>query len=376
MALRAYLLLTAACLVTALNCLAATTQPSPITLRVKDATPKDVLADLSRQTESPIPVVPQDLFDKNPLPRITLDLDNQPFWIAMETLGRTTGLEPLASPDDPYPRLQVGLGTGAFWDEPHVISGPLLLFVTDIARTTTVELGKKEHTFDRELTLNLTAFIEPGLRVLAASQDVTLKQAVDETGRSLLPTDTPTPGSVLSEETLGGSQFTWNLAVGLQCPSPVGKRIAKLRGVAQIRLQTKSDVIEIEDVLKIRNINRTVAGAPFTFKSLKKADIEYILQITVRRDKKSEADWQMLHQSIYNGMMALYDEKGRLVAGRATENGGDYGGTKIDATLRFVREQGVSDPNAGEPYKLVWHAPLASKNLPVEFELTDLPIPE
>jgi len=30
--------------------------------------------------------------------------------------------EPLASPEDPYPRLQVGLGTGVFWEEPHVIS--------------------------------------------------------------------------------------------------------------------------------------------------------------------------------------------------------------------------------------------------------------
>jgi hypothetical protein len=75
-------------------------------------------------------------------------------------------------------------------------------------------------------------------------------------------------------------------------------------------------------------------------------------------------------------MMSLYDDMGRLVAARATENGGDYGGNKIDATLRFVREPGVSDPKAGEPYKLVWNAPLESKILPVEFELTDLPIPE
>jgi hypothetical protein len=36
----------------------------------------------------------------------------------------------------------------------------------------------------------------------------------------------------------------------------------------------------------------------------------------------------------------------------------------------------VSDPHAGEPYKLVWLAPTESKDLAIEFELTDLPIPE
>jgi hypothetical protein len=41
-----------------------------------------------------------------------------------------------------------------------------------------------------------------------------------------------------------------------------------------------------------------------------------------------------------------------------------------------VREPGVSDPDAGEPYQLVWLAPTQSKDLPVAFELKDLPIPE
>ena len=49
---------------------------------------------------------------------------------------------------------------------------------------------------------------------------------------------------------------------------------------------------------------------------------------------------------------------------------------RIDASVRFVREPGVSDPNAGEPFKLVWLAPTASKDVAVEFLFTDLPIPE
>jgi hypothetical protein len=128
--------------------------------------------------------------------------------------------------------------------------------------------------------------------------------------------------------------------------------------------------------MKARNIVKVANGAPVTFRSLKKADIEYSLQLNLRREKTSAAAWRDLHYSIYGGQMALYDEQGRLVASRATENGGDYGQTKIDATLRFVREPGISDPQAGEPFKLVWLAPTSGVDVPIEFELTDLPIPE
>ena len=143
-----------------------------------------------------------------------------------------------------------------------------------------------------------------------------------------------------------------------------------------MRVQTAGDRLEIEDVMKARAVSRVVAGVPFTFRSLKKADIEYVLQIGLRRDKKSPAAWHDLRQSVYNGHLALYDNQGRLVAARATENGGEYNNDKIDATLRFVREPGVSDPHAGEPFKLVWVAPTASVEIPVEFEFKDLPIPE
>lgn len=205
---------------------------------------------------------------------------------------------------------------------------------------------------------------------------MTLITAVDEAGRSLLPPADDGPIAPAVETPIGGGLFTWNLSAGLRCPSPVGKRIAKLRGVTHVRLQTRAETVEIDDVLKSRSLTRPVAGVPFTFKSLKKADVEYILQVHLRRDKKPEPEWQLLHQSLYNGMLSLYDDKGRLVAARATENGGDYGNARIDATLRFVREPGVSDPNAGEPFKLVWHAPLAAVDLPVAFELADLPIPD
>jgi len=156
----------------------------------------------------------------------------------------------------------------------------------------------------------------------------------------------------------------------------VGQKVAKLRGAGRIRVATKVSPVEVADALKVRGVRRTVGGAGFVFRNMIKADIEYVARISLRKEKASDREWELLSHSVYNGMVSLYDAQGRLVAGRCTENGGEYGSQKVDATLRFVREPGVTDPKAGEPTKLVWEAVLEGREVGVEFEILDLPIPK
>jgi hypothetical protein len=353
----------------------AATQPVVITAHFHDATAQAALAELSKQAGAPLPLFPPDLLAKNAIRNVTLDLERQPFWAAVEQFSRKTGLEPVLAPEDPYPRFQLGLG-GGFWDEPHVVAGPVVLFANEVERTNTVELGKDKHTFRRGLEVGLTAFAEPGLRVLFASPVVKVVAAVDERGQPLTvaPED---PVDAGAQDDAESGVYTWSLAISLDSPAdPTVHKIARLRARTHVRVQTAQQRVEVDDDMKTRNVSRTVAGAPFTFRSMKKADIEYILQLNLRRDKTPEAQWRDLHHSLYSGQLTLYDDKGRLVAGRATENGGEYHNNRIDATLRFVREPGVTDPQAGEPFKLVWLAPTAAKDLPIEFEVQDLPIPD
>jgi hypothetical protein len=353
----------------------AATQPAVISLHLQSASAPDLLAQLAKQSGAILPLFPPDLLKKTAVPHVTMDLDRLPFWIALEQISRKTGLEPVFSPEDPYPRFQLGLGGGTFWEGPHIVVGPVVLFANEVERTNSVELGKEKHQFERELTVNLTAFVEPGLRVLYASPRISQVLATDEHAKPLKPGDDNIDNADANDAANG--VFKWNLAVTLNGPSDSATRkIARLRGRTRLRVQTAEQRMEIDDVMKVRGIVRTVAGAPFTFRSLKKADIEYILQLNLRREKLSTSQWRDLHYSIYNGQMALYDEQGRLVAARGSENGGDYTDTKIDATLRFVREPGISDPKAGDPFKLVWLAPTAATDIPIDFEFTNLPIPE
>jgi hypothetical protein len=337
--------------------------------------PAALLSELSKQTGAAMPLSPLDLLQKNSIPNLTLDLDRVSFWQSMELISQKTGLEPTLLAEDPYPRFRIGLGKGLFWEEPHVFAGPLVLFVNDIQRSNVAELGKKHgHQFERQLTVNLTAFAEPGLVLLSASPEVKLKSAVDARGQ-VLKADTAADDDAPSQDQAADGLYTWNLAITLDCPVKTAGKIARLKAATSVRIQTDSERVEVVDVLKTRNLTRVVAGVPFSFRSLKKADDEYFLQIQLRRDKKSLNDWQDLYHSILGGRMALYDEKGRVVSARATEMGVDRTNSRLDATLRFPREIGTSDPNAGEPYKLVWLAPTASKDLTLNFELTDLPIP-
>src|SRR5437879_169849 len=101
-----------ACWIAYLLCLAplpplaagpAATQPVSVTLHAHDMPSRALLDELSRQAGAPFPISPPDLLDKSPLPPLTLDLDHQPFWVAMEQISRKTGLEPVLTPDDPYP---------------------------------------------------------------------------------------------------------------------------------------------------------------------------------------------------------------------------------------------------------------------------------
>src|SRR5260221_10390614 len=130
----------------------AATQPVAFTLHQHDVPAHIVLDVLAKEAGAPFPLSPPDLLEKNPVPPITIDLDRKPFWTALEEFSHKTGLEPVLTPDDPYPRFQLGLG-GGVWEEPHVVAGAGGLFGQEGERTQINELHKKKHTFYPEFVL-------------------------------------------------------------------------------------------------------------------------------------------------------------------------------------------------------------------------------
>ena len=61
--------------------------PSYITIHLKDADPKVVFEELSRQCYTDLKPFPENLFDQKDLPKVSIDIDRQPFWTAMAQLS-------------------------------------------------------------------------------------------------------------------------------------------------------------------------------------------------------------------------------------------------------------------------------------------------
>ena len=355
---------------------AATTQPSRITLKVDQQPANATLSEIARQLGAPLATAPADLLSTTRLAPVSLDVKDQPFWQVLKALSAQAGIEPIQpSPDENMPRVVLGQGKGDFWKAPHAIAGPVLLVANDISRTQSVELGREKHQFERNLTLELSAIVEPGLKVLSLSPQVAVRQAVDDLGKSLA-SKPPDEAAADAQEESAPTGAVWTLNVELAAPRDLGKLIRKLAGTLVLRVQTESERIEIDGISKARNLVRPVGASTATIRSFKKVNDQYVLMMQVRRDKRSRTQWIWLHQSLNAGQLMLLDEKGKVVCARSTESNVEFSPNRIDADLHFSREDGQGDPLAGEPTKLVWEMPTAAKDLKLDFEFHDLAVPE
>jgi hypothetical protein len=144
-----------------------------ITMKMTDAPAKAVYAELFRQAGGALKTVPANLLDDPALPKVTIDVDHQPFWAVVEKLQATTKLAPEPEPDN------VGgchlVRGGATVADPHVISGPFFI---------TIGQGLPHWGNNEYLSVVLRVYPEPKLHSVLAI-DATVNQAVDDKGNSL-----------------------------------------------------------------------------------------------------------------------------------------------------------------------------------------------
>ena len=67
--------------------------PSYVTLHFKNVPARDVAEALGQQAFAPLRVFPENLWDDPAIPKVTIDVDHQPFWTAMRQFTEQTGLD-------------------------------------------------------------------------------------------------------------------------------------------------------------------------------------------------------------------------------------------------------------------------------------------
>ena len=344
----------------------ASTGASIITLHMKNASPAAIFAEISKQAETDMRPTPANLWESRTWTGIDLDVDHQPFWVAMREICE---------------KLQLGIQSSGLsremmitdrnmmrvWGQaPSVVSGPFLFTANMINSHRMIDLNQPGNA-TRNCNIQMLVFVEPKIRVLQGSYLARIEEAVDENGKTLVGAP-----RVVSEAMQPPSNWYWNLSISLMPPADAGQKIASLKGKARFIIQTKAEKAEIADVLSARNVAKVVGGKRFTLKEVRKAGESYVVQMTLYRSGWSANEWMLMYP--YN-IFRLEDAKGNRLMRTGNAGGGGGGGDEANVNLTFARQAWQCGESAGEPAKLLWEVPTESKEVLVPFEFKDLPMP-
>ncbi len=338
--------------------------PSYITLHLKDAKPAEVFAQLGKQARAEFPTWPRNLFQQfGANTQITIDADRANFWTVFKEACQKAGVFPQQIGNDR--RMTLQQGSSPYWNGPSVTSGPFLIVANRIYRSNSVELsnpGNVQHDFQ----LTLSAFVEPKIKVVQSSYNVNVTEAVDEKGNSLVTANRMYDGMS------SGQQWMWNMSANLNYPENAGKTITKFKGSVKFMVQTKSETLDVPDILTVKNLQKTVAHRRMLVKECKKNGDQFEVSMTIYRDGMSAADWNAIQNPGYT--VRLLDKEGRSLSANGWGGGG--GGNEMSYNWTFNRNTwGGDEGKVGEPHRLVWEIPLETKEQNISFEFKNLPLP-
>jgi hypothetical protein len=208
------------------------------------------------------------------------------------------------------------------------------------------------------LSLIIDVIPEPKLHVIGASNFNWLRECVDDKGQSLVP---PGINPRFVRPMARRREWWWPLQVTFQPTPQMGTKIARLRGQLDFTAQTRSEIIEINDITHARDVTRNIGDMALTVRSCQKTNLNYQLSMTFQGLTSGDAMLQDFLTSV-----ELVDDDGQAVRRQAFNTTPTPGGVLIN--IVFL-------PSMTTPTKLRWERTLEQKKLSVPFELDNLPLP-
>jgi hypothetical protein len=336
--------------------------PTLVTLELNDVSAEEAVEELFRQSGNYFPRhSDESLWQQAQLGRVTATFKDEPFWVAMREICIQAGLYLNASGDivlAPLSSSPPGSNDRSDFIFPVSYDGAFIVVVTGLHRNNVADLHLPE-TIRRDVHIRLQIMAEPRVDIIHR-EGVQLVEAVDEKGNSLLPrADQRWPQSSSMVHSPG-----WTVNMPLHYPEEAGQRIARLRGSIAVRVQTDYDRIEFENVSSARDVRRVLGDREFGLQELTRpSETEYRVMVVAPGPVREANDL------VRRSRARLLDERGRetpLVRGwPTTSRDGQPAGR-----FTFARRDDM-----GEPAKLVLEIPVATRDININFEFTDLPLP-
>jgi hypothetical protein len=151
----------------------------------------------------------------------------------------------------------------------------------------------------------------------------------------------------------------------------MGNKIAKLTGEMDFTIQTKSDLVAIDDLTAALNISRTAGENTITIQKFTSANGQYQLQLSAT-GPAAQGRWDIIQNLI--STLRILDEKDRPLQLTGTNSSSSPNG-QMSIILSYINDQQMNGQPSGVPKKLRWEITTETRQIKVPFELDDIELP-
>jgi hypothetical protein len=333
--------------------------PSIITIHCHDAPLKGVLEDFAAQAGADLGVDRPEIQAFISTQKISLDLDHADFWTALRAVEDASHLHPRPNNGNGKMILDQPVGWFEPWNGRGRAFGPCLVAPQSV--NSTIQFGPGGNVTSN-LSLQLVAMVEPKLHIVGSFNGNWLRQCLDEKGHELAR-----PNAAMG---FGGPTSQWYIPLGanLQVVPGMGKRIAKLTGELDFNVQTKSDLVEINDLTSALDVSRTAGDNTITIRKFTVANGQYQLQLSAV-GPATQGRWDIIQTLI--SPLQLLDAKDRPLQLISTSSSNLPNG-QMSILLAYIATPQMNGVPPGPPKKIRWEITTETRPIKIPFELDDI----
>jgi hypothetical protein len=340
--------------------------PTAITLHVNGADARDVLQQIARQGHVKCQVWPDYLWSGkfgNPTQRVTLNIDNLPFWMAIGKLCAATDSNVMEMGD----KQAITIGSSYHGNATGLAgvdcqSGMFTVVANTIGYSRSCDLN--DATTSRNVGLSMTVFVDPKIRLVKYPSRAGLDAAQDDQGISMLDSQNNSADDP-AFSLMNGPNF--NLYATLKYSPHLGRELTHLAGHFQVMVVGGATPMVIHDIS--HSIGKSVSYKYYhmTLDSYSYINGSGSVLVTVS-STNSHFPWGHADNDLrdkVDGAISIVDGTGRVIA-----LGGGGSGDQIHTGIDFT------DENWHEPVTLIWNVPTEIKTVTVPFEFKNLLLPQ
>ena len=307
--------------------------------------------------------------------KVTVDCDRQPFWTALPSILKETGLLISRNYGNAKYWLQPATpgAIPAFPPGPQVAAGPFVVQLSDptsqASRQLAWETASAPGGAAKSLLPHLDGQVMCDPKFEMFSIEPIVEKAIDDTGKDL-KSDQPVTEPMGAEGVPQASRFS----LPLKDPAPGAKMLKTLTGSFHMQVIAQNETWEIPDPLKTGFAKKSF-GLPQSRLGLvltaKRKEADNTIDVAITVNSKSQVPWlitQLLHKNTH-----WFDANANPIDGLITAV--SAGGPMDSFTVRinYYLEHGAAP--LAEPVSLAIEVPTDIRTVVVPFAFVDVPLP-